>query len=88
MGRQNNLNILFRFKILDPETLVVWKIFNCHGGIIGSSLFGNGWLVVLTSLVTMKKRFTSRLAFAHLTLTRPIGLPPHAPVVQKTADRR
>ena len=24
----------------------------------------------------------------NLTLTRPIGLPPHAPVAQKTADQR
>ena len=36
-----------------------------------------------------KEQFSSKQGFKIiLTLTRPIGLPPHAPVAQKIADQR
>ena len=37
----------------------------------------------------VQERFLSMINHPQtLTLTRPIGLPPHAPVAQKTADQR
>ena len=42
--------------------------------------------VLRIALINFNSQFF--LIFIHLTLTRLIGLPPHAPVAQKIADRR